>query len=115
MHQLVTRASIALIAISGMLVLGTTSAFASGSAPAPSCDSYSSRVFCEATAGTAPYTWTETIRQDGTSYTSSFPADDINGGCDRGQSFFFSYSYVSGGVTYYSATAGVACDTYPPE
>jgi hypothetical protein len=115
MHQLITRASAALIVISGTLVLGSVSAFASGSAPAPSCDSYSSKVFCDATAGTAPYTWTETVRQDGTSYTSTFQAEDINGGCDRGQSFSFSYSYVSGGVTYDSATAVVACDTNEPE
>jgi hypothetical protein len=115
MHQLVTRASTTLIVISGMLVLSATSAFASGSAPAPSCMSYNSKVFCDATAGAAPYTWTETVRQDGTSYTSTFQANDIDGGCDRGQSFSFSYSYVSGGVTYASATAVVACDTNPPE
>jgi hypothetical protein len=115
MRHLITRASMTLLVASGMLAIGATSALASSSAPAPSCQSYSSKVFCWATAGPGPYTWTETVRADGTSYTSSFVATDIDGGCQRGTGFTFSYSYVSGGVTYDSASVVVICDTNAPE
>jgi hypothetical protein len=115
MRHLITRASMTLLVTSGMLAIGATSALANGSAPAPSCQSYNSMIYCWATAGSSPFTWTETVRADGTSYSSTFVATDISGGCQRGTGFTFSYSYVSGGVTYDSASTEVTCNTYPPE
>ena len=115
MRHLITRASMTLLVTSGMLAIGATSALANGSAPAPSCLSYSSMIYCWATAGSSPYTWNQTVRADGTSYSSTFVAVDVIGACQRGTGFTFSYSYVSDGVTYDSASAGVLCNTYPPE
>lgn len=115
MRHLITGASIALMVTSGMVVLGAGSALADGSAPAPSCDSYNTMLFCDPTAGSAPFTWTQTIRIDGFTSTSTFVANFIRGGCEKNAGYTLSYSYVSGGVTYDSASTFITCNPYPPE
>jgi hypothetical protein len=116
MHRKIIGTSMALLVTSGWLALGATSASASVSVPAPSCGSYSGKIFCSGNQGTTiTYTWTQTITSDGVSYTSSFPATHINGNCEHNTRYTFSYTYVSGGVTYASGATSLACVTSPPE
>jgi hypothetical protein len=115
MRRILALSSIAALAVSGMLAAGAGTARASASAPAPECDSYNSQIFCDAFAPVSPVTWTETITQYGISYTSTFPAVSIRGGCSVGARYSESYTYVSGGVTYSSPVASVLCNRNPPE
>jgi hypothetical protein len=95
------------VTLTGMLAIGAGTARADASAPAPEYDSYSSQIFCDPFAPVSPVTWTETITQYGISYTSSFPAAYIRGGCSVGARYSLSYSYVYGGVTYSSPVTSV--------
>jgi hypothetical protein len=59
MRRLITGTSLALLVASGMLVLASRSALASGSAQAPDCFSYNSTLCCYGYGGsTGSYNWT---------------------------------------------------------
>jgi len=114
MRRLITGTSLALLVASGMLVLESGSALAS--APVPDCFSYNSTLYCYGYGGgsTGSYNWTLTQTVDGVTTTSEFAADFIKGACYPEARYTISYSYVSGGVTYDSATSEVICDPNPP-
>jgi hypothetical protein len=114
MRPLITRVSMTLLVTSGLVALGATSALAA-SAPAPFCQSYNTTIDCTASGGLSSYTWTETIKYEGTSYTSTFAAANIRGACERNAGYTLSYSYVKSGVTYNSAATTIVCSTEPPE
>jgi hypothetical protein len=98
--------------------LAFTAIPAMASITAPDCESGGSAVECiDLSGGTAPFTWTITERFEGTSSTYSYTTSTSSTrfGCERGQSFSVSYSYVAGGVTQKSPSAGVICSTGPWE
>jgi hypothetical protein len=100
----------------GFLAFAVTPAMAS--VPGPSCYSGASTVYCDASGGGAgPYTWTLIEHWEGTTYTDTYTTTTFSTrfGCDRGQSFLVSFSYVSGGVTETSLNTVVACNTGDPQ
>jgi hypothetical protein len=57
-----------------------------------------------------------TISYEGSNSTSSFSAGTVlRGNCEVGAGYTFSFSYVSGGVTYNSGSTRFVCVSTPPE
>jgi hypothetical protein len=115
MRRIVVLTSVAALTVSGLLTASMGTALASGSAPAPRCTSQNSQIACFPSVPVSPVTWTETISQYGTSYTSTFSAPSIRGACSVGAGYSVSYSYVSGGVTFSSPVTTIVCSKLPPE
>lgn len=115
MRRVIALSSLAALAIAGALAVGAGSAAASGSAPAPDCTSWSSQIACDASAPVSPVTWTESITAYGTTYTSTFSAAYIRGGCSLHSVYALSYTYVYQGATYASPVTRIACNPNPPE
>ena len=112
-HRLAAIASSALLAIPVMLALGSGTALADGSAPAPSCDNSTAHFWlCSPTAGSAPFTWTitEHIPNFG-NVTHTSTKTNVSGSCAAGDTFVVSYSYVSNGVTFDSGSTFFPCNT----
>jgi hypothetical protein len=112
----ITLLSTLALAVPALLGLNAGAAAADGTAPAPECDSFSSTFSCEAAVPVSSVTWTMTIRILGTSNTSTFPGPTIlHSGCEVRAAYTFSYTYVSGGVTFDSPTSRFVCAAGPPE
>ena len=116
MRRIAVLPALSALVVSGLLAAGAGPAAASSSAPAPDCSSYSSQLFCDADSPVSPVTWTQTQFVGGTTYTSTFSGPSfLHGGCSAGTRFGYSYSYVSGGVTYASPATYFYCSKLPPE
>jgi hypothetical protein len=115
MRRVIALSSLATLAITGALAVSAGSAAASGSAPAPNCTSWSSQIACNASAPVSPVTWTESLTSYGTTYTSTFSAAYIRGGCSLHTVYTLSYTYVYNGATYASPVTRIACNPNPPE
>lgn len=116
MRRIVTLPALAGLVVSGLLTAGAGPAAASSSAPAPDCTSYSSQLLCNADSPVSPVTWTQTQAVDGTIYTSTFSGPAfLQGGCSVGIRYGYSYSYVSGGVTYASPATYFYCSKLQPQ
>jgi serine protease len=91
---------------------------APGSTPvsAPSCDSGASEISCDTTAPGTPSTVTWTIfSQWVTADPSSFSGSGfLSIRCHPGGSYGFAYSWISGGVNYFSVKGGISCRSGPP-
>lgn len=106
----------AALAVPALVALGSGPALAAGSAPAPECDSFSTQFTCDAPVSATTVTWTQTIRIDGFTSTSSFSASTIlHSGCELHANYTFTYSYVSGGVTLVSPASHFLCNPNAPE
>lgn len=115
MRQIAALSSLAAFVL-GVLALSTGVAAASGTAPAPDCSSASSQFACDASSPVSPVTWTMTISILGTTSTSTFSASRfLRGNCEVRAAYTFSYSYVSGGVTYNSGRSRFLCTSSPPQ
>jgi hypothetical protein len=96
----------------GFLGLAVSSTIAN--AATPMCVEYTTYVACSAaTGGTAPWTWTVRIFDDGTygnpsSYTTTVPSTRIY--CAHNTAYSITSSYVAGGVTHTSSPADVSCN-----
>jgi hypothetical protein len=97
-------------------VVTATAAPASASAPAPVCTSGGSRFTCLAQSGTAPDTWTVSVRASGTvsTYTVVTPSTTLRAGCTPNTTLTVVYSFGSGGVSQTSAPATFTCLAGPP-
>jgi hypothetical protein len=116
MRRLVALSSLAALAVPAVLAMSTGIAAASGTAPAPFCGSSSSTFFCDASSPVSTVTWTMTISSLGTKTTSNFNASRfLHGNCEVRAGYTFSFSYVSGGVTYNSGSTTFICTASPPE
>jgi hypothetical protein len=118
MRRLAAIACSALLAIPALLALDAGAAYADGSAPAPSCDNSGSRFWiCDPTAGSAPFTWTVTrvFPLNIGNSTSTSHKDFVSGGCSKGETLTVSYSYVSNGTTFTSASTSFGCNAGPPQ
>lgn len=115
MRRLLALSSLAL-AVPALLALSGGAASASGTAPAPDCESFSSTFFCDADSPVTPVTWTQTITIFGTVSTSTFSGPTfLHSGCELRAAYTFSFSYVSGGVTFTSGSSRFLCTSNPPE
>jgi hypothetical protein len=96
-----------------MLALGSGTALADGSAPAPDCDNSTAHFwFCSPTAGSDPFTWTITEHFPGFgNVTVTGTGTDVDGKCGAGETLVVSYSYVSNGVTFDSGSTFFPCNT----
>lgn len=116
MRRKLALSSLAVLAVPVLLAMNTGVAAAAGTAPAPDCWSASSQFGCDASAPVTPITWTMTISIFGTSSTSSFSGPlNLHSGCEVRAAYTFSFSYVSGGVTYNSGSTRFLCSSSPPE
>ena len=111
MRRIVALSSLAAFAVPALLALSTGVAAASGTAPAPRCIVTGRNFVCSASAPVSPVTWTEVITYQGNSSTSSFSWGlTLRGSnCELGAGYTFSFSYVSGGVTYNSGQTSFGC------
>lgn len=113
MRRIMALSSLA-VTVPAVLALSTGVA-AAATAPAPDCMSASSTFACDASAPVSTVTWTMTIAIDGTSSTSSFSASRfLRGNCEVHAAYTFSFSYVSGGVTFKSGSSRFICTSLPP-
>ena len=83
-------------------------------AATPMCVEYTTYVACSAApGGTAPWTWTVRIFEDGSyvdpsSYTTTVPSTKVY--CAHDTAYSITSSYVSGGVTHTSSPADIQCN-----
>jgi hypothetical protein len=116
MRRTALISSLAALAVPALVALGAGPALASGTAPAPDCESFSSIFFCDASSPVTPITWTETIRIDGITSMSTFSGPAfLRSGCELKANYTFSFSYVSGGVTFVSGSSRFLCTSNAPE
>lgn len=111
MRRMVALSSLAALAVPAILALNPGIAAASGTAPAPSCMISSRTFICDASSPVSPVTWTEKITYHGSTSTSSFSWGTVLRGsnCELGAGYAFSFSYISGGVTYDSGQTSFGC------
>jgi hypothetical protein len=103
------------VVVPALLAFNAGAAAADSSAPAPDCDSSASKFVCEAASPVSPVTWTMTIRILGTTSTSTFSGPTLlHSGCEVHAFYTFSFTYVSGGVTFDSGTSQFQCTSNPP-
>lgn len=113
MRRIAVRSSLAVL-VPALLAFNAGYA-AADSAPAPDCESSASQFFCDASSPVSPVTWTQTISIFGTTSTSTFSGPTIlHSGCELRATYAFSFSYVSGGVTFTSGTSRFLCNSNPP-
>ncbi len=107
--------ALAILAVPAVVALSGGTALAAAT-PAPDCESFSSQFLCDAFVPVGTVTWTQTIRIDGFTSTSTFsgPAT-LRGNCELRANYSFSFSYVSGGVTFTSDTSTFLCTANKPE
>lgn len=97
-------------------LLGLTAAPALANVAGPTCDLGGSQVDCDASSsGTTTWTITETQSGFSNTYSYTTSVNFTHFGCERGQSFRISFSYVSGGVTVQSNITSAPCLTGPEE
>jgi hypothetical protein len=115
MRRIAVLAAAAALTVPGLLAISVSTAVASDGAPAPTCDSSLSTFECDASSPGAT-TWTVAQHEDGIwiPYTITTSDSYLKNSCDRGFQTAVSYSYVSGGVTYYSGTHTFTCNANPP-
>ncbi|HEU5331354.1 MAG TPA: hypothetical protein VFU73_01280 [Actinocrinis sp.] len=114
MRRIAVRTSLAVL-VPALLAINAGVA-AADSAPAPDCESSSSQFFCDAASPVSPVTWTQTISIFGFSSTSTFSGPTIlHSGCELRAAYTFSFTYVSGGVTFTSGSTRFICTSSPPE
>jgi hypothetical protein len=115
MRRFVALSSLAALAVPAVLAVSTGIAAASGTAPAPLCFSSGLTFSCDASTSVSTVTWTMTVSDLGTSTTSSFSGPRVlRSNCSARTGYTFSFSYVSGGVTYNSGSTTFVCGTSPP-
>ena len=113
MRRIIAFSSLA-VAVPALLALSTGVA-AAATAPAPDCMSASSTFACDASAPVSTVTWTQTISIDGFTSKSTFNASRfLRGNCEVRAAYTFSFSYVSGGVTFNSGSSRFICTSLPP-
>lgn len=90
---------------------------APGSTPVngPVCDSGASEIVCDTTAPGAPdtVTWTTFAPWQGQDPLSYSDGDELFIGCAAGAGYRFAYSWISGGVNYFSVTGSITCRSAP--
>jgi hypothetical protein len=103
--------------VSSLGLLGFTAAPALANVAGPLCSLGGSQVECDALGSPGTTTWTITATQEGVSNTYSYTTsvNNTHFGCERGQFFKISFSYVSGGVTVQSNITPAPCETGPQE
>jgi hypothetical protein len=102
--------------VSALGLLGFTAAPALANVAGPSCDLGGSQVDCDASSpGTTTWTIVNTFEGVSNTYSYTTSAPFTHFGCERGQSFRISFSYVSGGVTVKSNITPAPCLTGPQE
>jgi hypothetical protein len=115
MRRIAVLSSLAL-AVPALLGLNAGVAAADVSVPAPDCSSWASQFACDAASPVSPITWTMRITGLGIgTTTSSFSGPTLlHSGCELRANYTFSFSYVSGGVTFTSGTSSFQCTANPP-
>jgi serine protease len=90
---------------------------APGSTPVngPVCDSGASEIICDTIAPGAPdtVTWTQFAPWEGIDPFSFSGSDELFIDCGAGAGYRFAYSWISGGVNYFSSQIGITCNPAP--